>query len=215
MRRQAALIQQEQSASVATSMPLYKEGIRGGSSAEALEGELVKYLLKYGHLNFDLREGRTMVSCNVAEVIFDDLEADGLQFQNPLYNEILSTYRREWELLGSGVEVPAHHFVNHHDPEVSKLAVDLLASDDNYVASRIWTQKEIHVESEMEMLSAGVPRCMALYKSKVIERMVRELNDKLLDENLTEEQLSDILQRLSKLNVAKVQLAKKVDRLLL
>lgn len=215
MRRQAALIQQEQSASVATSMPLYKEGIRGGSSAEALEGELVKYLLKYGHLNFDLREGRTMVSCNVAEVIFDDLEADGLQFQNPLYNEILSTYRREWELLGSGVEVPAHHFVNHHDPEVSKLAVDLLASDDNYVASRIWTQKEIHVESEMEMLSAGVPRCMALYKSKVIERMVRELNEKLLDENLTEEQLSDILQRLSKLNVAKVQLAKKVDRLLL
>ncbi len=215
MRRQAALIQQEQSASVATSIPLYKEGIRGGSSAEALEGELVKYLLKYGHLNFDLREGRTMVSCNVAEVIFDDLEADGLQFQNPLYNEILSTYRREWELLGSGVEVPAHHFVNHHDPEVSKLAVDLLASDDNYVASRIWTQKEIHVESEMEMLSAGVPRCMALYKSKVIERMVRELNEKLLDENLTEEQLSDILQRLSKLNVAKVQLAKKVDRLLL
>ena len=215
MRRQAAQIQQEQSAAAATTLPLYKEGIRGGSSAEALEGELVKYLLKYGHQNFDLKEGRTMVSCNVAEVIFADLDADNLQFQNPLYNEILSTYRREWELAGCGVEIPTRHFVNHHDPEVCKLAVDLLSSDDNYVASRIWTQKEIHVESEMEMLSAGVPRCMALYKSKVIERMVRELNEKLLDENLGEEQLADILQRLSMLNVAKVQLAKKVDRLLL
>lgn len=215
MRRQAAQIQQEQNAATATALPIYKEGIRGGSSAEALEGELAKYLLKYGHLNFDLQEGRTMVSCNVAEVIFADLDADNLQFQNPCYNEILSTYRREWEIAGCGVEIPTRHFVNHHDPEVCKVAVDLLSSDDNYVASRIWSQKEIHVESEMEMLSAGVPRCMALYKSKVIERMVRELNEKLHDENLSEEQLADILQRLSRLNTAKVQLARKVDRLLL
>lgn len=215
MRRQAAQIREEQHAATATNLPLYKEGIRGGSSAEALEGELVKYLLKYGHQNFDLKEGRAMISCNVAEVIFADLDADNLQFQNPYYNEILRTYRAEWERQGSGVEIPTRHFVNHHDPEVCKVAVDVLSSDDNYVPSQIWTQKEIHVESEMEMLSAGVPRCMALYKSKVIERMVKELNDKLHDETLTEEQLTDILQRLSMLNSAKVQLAKKVDRLLL
>lgn len=215
MRRQAAQIREEQHAATATNLPLYKEGIRGGSSAEALEGELVKYLLKYGHQNFDLKEGRAMISCNVAEVIFADLDADNLQFQNPYYNEILRTYRAEWERQGSGVEIPTRHFVNHHDPEVCKVAVDVLSSDDNYVPSQIWTQKEIHVESEMEMLSAGVPRCMALYKSKVIERMVKELNEKLHDETLTEEQLADILQRLSMLNSAKVQLAKKVDRLLL
>lgn len=215
MRRQAAQIREEQHAATATNLPLYKEGIRGGSSAEALEGELVKYLLKYGHQNFDLKEGRAMISCNVAEVIFADLDADNLQFQNPYYNEILRTYRAEWERQGSGVEIPTRHFVNHHDPEVCKVAVDVLSSDDNYVPSQIWTQKEIHVESEMEMLSAGVPRCMALYKSKVIERMVKELNEKLHDETLTEEQLTDILQRLSMLNSAKVQLAKKVDRLLL
>lgn len=215
MRRQAAQIREEQHAATATNLPLYKEGIRGGSSAEALEGELVKYLLKYGHQNFDLKEGRAMISCNVAEVIFADLDADNLQFQNPYYNEILRTYRGEWERQGSGVEIPTRHFVNHHDPEVCKVAVDVLSSDDNYVPSQIWTQKEIHVESEMEMLSAGVPRCMALYKSKVIERMVKELNEKLHDETLTEEQLTDILQRLSMLNSAKVQLAKKVDRLLL
>ena len=215
MRRQAAQIREEQHAATATNLPLYKEGIRGGSSAEALEGELVKYLLKYGHQNFDLKEGRAMISCNVAEVIFADLDADNLQFQNPYYNEILRTYRTEWERQGSGVEIPTRHFVNHHDPEVCKVAVDVLSSDDNYVPSQIWTQKEIHVESEMEMLSAGVPRCMALYKSKVIERMVKELNEKLHDETLDEEQLTDILQRLSMLNSAKVQLAKKVDRLLL
>ncbi len=214
MRRQAARIQQEQSV-VTPNIPLYKEGIRGGSSAEALEGELVKYLLKFGHCNFDLKEGRTMVSCNVAEVIFADLDADNLQFQNPLYNEILQTYRREWELSGSGVEIPTRHFVNHLNPEVCKAAVDILSSDDNYVASEIWRLKEIHVESDMELLAAGVPRCMALYKSKVIERLVKELNDQLHNENLSDEQTSEILQRLSLLNSARVQLARKVDRLLL
>ena len=215
MRRQAARIREEQNAATATTLPQYKEGVRGGSSAEALEGELVKYLLKFGHRNFDLKEGRTMVSCNVAEVIFADLDADNLQFQNPCYNEILCTYRTEWERLGCGVEVPTRHFVNHHDPEVCKVAVDVLSSDDNYVPSQIWTRKEIHVESEMEMLSAGVPRCMALYKSKVIERMVKELNEQLHNDSLSEEQVFDILQRLSMLNAAKVQLAKRVDRLLL
>lgn len=214
MRRQAARIQQEQSA-VSPNIPLYQQGVRGGSSAEALEGELVKYLLKFGHCNFDLKEGRTMVSCNVAEVIFADLDADNLQFQNPLYNEILQTYRREWELVGSGVEIPTRHFVNHLNPEVCKVAVDVLSSDDNYVASEIWRLKEIHVESDMELLAAGVPRCMALYKSKVIERLVKELNDQLHNEELTDEQTSEILQRLSLLNSARVQLARKVDRLLL
>ncbi len=214
MRRQAAQIRQEQ-ALQQPSVPLYKEGIRGGSSTEALEGELVKYLLKYGHQHFDLKEGRTMVSCNVAEVIFADLDADNLQFQNPIYNEILKTYRAEWERLGSGVEVPTRYFVNHLDPEVCKEAVNILSSDDNYVPSEIWSRKEIHVESEMEMLSAGVPRSMALYKSKVVERLVLELNEQLHREDLSEEETADILQRLSRLNSVKVALAKKVDRLIL
>lgn len=214
MRRQAARLREEQRAAT-PAVPLYKEGIRGGSSAEALEGELVKYLLKFGHCNFDLKEGRNMVSCNVAEVIFADLDADGLQFQNPVYNEILKTYRTEWERLGRGVEVPARFFVNHPNPEVCKTAVDVLSSDDNYVPSQIWSRKEIHVESEAEMLSAGVPRAVALYKSKVIARFVQELDERLRDENLPEEEQIDILQKLSKLNSAKVLLARKLDRLIL
>ena len=50
--------------------------VQAGSSVEALERELVKYLLKYGHCSFDFKEGRTMVACNVAEVIFMELDSD-------------------------------------------------------------------------------------------------------------------------------------------
>ena len=146
--------------------------VEAGSSTEALERELVKYLLKYGHCSFEFKEGRTMVACNVAEVIFLELDSDGLTFRNPLYNSILATYREQWKILGTGVEVPAHFFLNHPDPEVCNASVDILTSDDNYVASQLWRRKDIHVESDAEMLAVGVPKAVTLYKSKVIESYI-------------------------------------------
>ena len=125
----------------------YVQRVEAGSSTEALERELVKYLLKYGHCSFDFKEGRNMVPCNVAEVIFAELDADNLSFRNPLYNQILATYREHWQELGTGVEVPVHYFLNHPDPEVCNASVDILTSDDNYVASELWKRKEVHVES--------------------------------------------------------------------
>ena len=189
--------------------------VEAGSSTEALERELVKYLLKYGHCSFEFKEGRTMVACNVAEVIFLELDSDGLTFCNPLYNSILATYREQWKILGTGVEVPAHFFLNHPDPEVCNASVDILTSDDNYVASQLWRRKDIHVESDAEMLAVGVPKAVTLYKSKVIERMSRELREKLQDENLTDDEMQDIMQRLSNLNRGKVSIARKLHRLIL
>ena len=71
LRRQAAARQRE---TVQPQRPEaeYAQKVEAGSSFEALEREIVKYLLKYGHCSFDFKEGRTMVSCNVAEVIFSD-----------------------------------------------------------------------------------------------------------------------------------------------
>ena len=56
---------------------------------------------------------------------------------------------------------------------------------------------------------------VTLYKSKVIERMSRELREKLQDENLTDDEMQDIMQRLSNLNRGKVSIARKLHRLIL
>ena len=156
-----------------------------------------------------------MVPCNVAEVIFNDLDSDQLVFEDRLCNELLTTYRTQWQELGTGVEVPAHWFLNHPDPEVCNLAVDLLTSDDNYVPSTIWKRKEIHVETDEEMLATGVPKAVTLYKSKVLEKMIGEQKARLADESLDDEQLRQIMQRLSALNRAKVSMAHKLQRLIL
>ena len=189
--------------------------VEAGSSFETLEREIVKYLLKYGHCSFDFKEGRTMVACNVAEVVFDELGRDNIVFRNPVYAKIMETYRGQWERLGTGTEVPAHCFLNHIDPEVCNASVDILTSDDNYVPSQLWRRKEIHVESDAEMLAVGVPKAVTLYKSKVVEEMIKELQAKLGDESLPEEEQVALLQRLSGLNKVKVSIARRLQRLIL
>lgn len=214
VRRQSARIRQEQAAAEAGQVAVTRP-VAGGSSSEALERELVRYLLKYGHRSFDFKEGRSIVAYNVAEVIFGELEADGLEFRNRVFNEILRLYRAQWSVSGPGVEVPVHLFINHTDAEVCNAAVDILTSEDNYVPSELWRQKEVHVESDAEMLAVGVPKAVTLYKSKVIERLSQELHERLKDENLPDEEQAEIMQRLSQLNRGKVSIARKLHRLIL
>ena len=211
LRRQAAQRQRE----AAQPEVEYVRKVEAGSGFEALEREIVKYLLKYGHCSFDFKEGRTMVACNVAEVVFDELGRDNIVFRNPVYAKIMETYRGQWERLGTGTEVPAHCFLNHIDPEVCNASVDILTSDDNYVPSQLWRRKEIHVESDAEMLAVGVPKAVTLYKSKVVEEMIKELQAKLGDESLPEEEQVALLQRLSGLNKVKVSIARRLQRLIL
>ncbi len=193
----------------------FVQRVEVGSSTGALERELCKYLLKYGHCSFDFKEGRNMVACNVAEVIFDELADGDLTFRNPQYDKIRAAYLEQWQQTGVGAEVPAHVFLNHVDPEVCNVSVDLLTSDDNYVPSELWRRKEVHVESDAEMLAVGVPKAVALYKTKVIEGLIRECQERLSDENLTEDEECEITQRLATLNRAKVTMAKKLQRLIL
>jgi len=193
----------------------YTKQVEAGSSTEALERELCKYLLKYGHCSFDFKEGRNMVACNVAEVIFDELADGDLTFRNPQYDKIRAAYFEQWQQSGVGVEVPVHLFLNHIDPEVCNVSVDLLTSDDNYIPSDLWRRKDVHIESDAELLAVGVPKAVALYKTKVIEGLIKECQGRLTDENLSEEEECEVTQRLSALNRAKVTMAKKLQRLIL
>ena len=213
VRRQQAERRREEAAAGIPSNALGQLAI--GSSTDTLERELTKYLLKYGHRSFEYREGRDYISMNVAAEIFRDLDADSIRFENRVYNEIMTLYRTLWQQTGEGVEIEARHFINHTDPEVSNVAVDILTSDDNNVLSAIWKEKEVHTESEEEILAAGVPRALTLYKSKIIERLYREQEALLSNPELTDGEQDEIMRRLSHLNSVRVILSNKVNRLIM
>ena len=213
MRRQTARIREEQTAAEATNTPVINTKVEAGSSVEALERELVKFLVKYGHRSFEFREAKTQVECNVAEVIFNELDADKLQFEDARYHKLLDAYRAQWRERGVGVEVPMQYFINHTDPEVINIAIELSTDGDNYVPSELWRRKEVHIESEEELLAAGVPKTVTLYKSKVIERLINEQQARLTAD-ISEEEETQILQQIARLNQVKAALAKKVNRLI-
>ena len=152
-----------------------------------------------------------MVACNVAEVIFSELSDDNIAFRNPVYNKIMAAYREQWAQLGTGVEVPAHVFLNHIDPEVCNMSVDILTADDNYVLSELWRRKEIHLETDAEMLAVGVPKAVTLYKLKVVEALIKELQAKL-DDELPDDEQKDIMQRLAAYNQVTKTIANKIGR---
>lgn len=189
--------------------------VAAGSSSDALERELLKYLLKFGHCSFDFKEGRKLVSFNIAEVIFVELADSDIHFREAVYEKIRATYEAQWRQSGVGVEVPAHLFLNHPDPNVCNTSVDILTSDDNYVMSDMWRRKDVHVVSDAEMLAVGVPKTVTLYKSKVVEALIRQQQALLADESLGEEEIAATMKRLDALNKERVKLAKKLQRLII
>ena len=212
VRRQSAQIREEQRE--AAPETLVNVQIEAGSSMATLERELVKFLIRFGHLNFEVKEGKNMVECNVAEVIFGELDADQLHFENPVYDKILDTYRAEWTARGVGEQVPMQCLINHIDPAVIDASIEISTEGENYVMSELWKRKDVHVESDVEMLAAGVPKTITIYKSKVIDRLIRE-QQQLLANAQSEDEQSKIALTISHLNQVKVKLAQKTQRLIL
>ena len=215
IRREQAKIRREQQMATNADATALQRPLSAGSSEDALEREIIKYLLKAGHKNFEVKEHYNVISINIADEIFRNLDEDNIVFSNRVYNILLSTYREHWQELGVGVEVGAQYFVNHPDPEVCNAAVDILTSDDNYVPSNIWQRKDVHVESEEEILSAGVPKAIMLYRSKVVERMIKVQLERLKDKSLSEQEEAECIKQLDVLNKVKAALAKESQRLIL
>jgi DNA primase len=186
-----------------------------GSSPLALETELMQYLLKSGHKYFHLREGREVVDVNVAQEIIENLEGDNISLENKVYNDIFDIYRKCWHEQGVGVEVPVRLFINHEDTDISNMAVDILTSEDNYVVSQIWSKKEVHVESEEELLAVGVNKAIMLYRSKVIDKMIEDYCHKLDSDELSEEVRDEYLKQVSRLNRIKTKIAKQSKRIVM
>ena len=183
-----------------------------GSSVEALERELSKYLIKYGHCDFDFKDEREIVQLNVATTILDDLNINELEFRTPVYHNILQTYRTLFNEEDPSAEIPQYHFINHPDPEVCKAAVDLYTSEENYVASKIWEMHDMNVESEQERLSIAVPRAVILYKAAVIKSIITNLTEEMKRPDIDEDTQMELLHKISILNDERRKISDQLER---
>ena len=181
------------------------------ASTQTLEREILYYLLKFGDHNYEIMESGTVIELNVAQEIIRQFDNDGLNFFDPVYNKILELYRAA---LAQGRFPNQSEIVNHPDPKVCSIAVDILTMDDNYTESAIWSQKEMRSLSESEMLSTGIPKLFWLYKSKTVMNRIAELNAALAN-NPTEDEMVKIVLELTEMNRLKVTLSNHLGRLII
>lgn len=186
---------------------------KAGSSMTELEREITGYLIKYGHLTLDYREGRATTSFNVAETIFSELEGDGVLFQDARYRALMECYKLHSAELGVGVKVPEHYFIEIDNPDASSAAVDILTEGDNHKQSSIWKEHDICTESEEDRLGKIIPKAIILYKSKAIEAIIANLGERLAGLGDDDEaEVARILEAIAALNAERNKYAHKTAR---
>ena len=182
-----------------------------GSSLDTIERELIYYLIVHGTKDYEFREGRNLIPMNVAETILDEIAMDDMHFHNEVYEKIYQLYSNAHK-EGRALD-PLELTMNNDDIEVCNAATDLLFIDDQYSESEIWEKKEVHSATESEVLGKGVPKAVQLFKTKFVTGMIAQLQARLDDANISEEEELEIAMEMVRLNRLRTMLAKKTNRL--
>ncbi|HDP75083.1 MAG TPA: DNA primase [Bacteroidales bacterium] len=191
-------------------IPAFVQGI----NCEEQEKEIVRFLLNSGNqalFSQQVEESHELITITAAQYIIDEILNDDLEFQNLVYKKIFDEYVR---LLETNVEVDNRFFINHSDPEISQMAVDLLT--EKYVLSRIWEKHKAEVTEGADFLQTAIPKAIMVYKSKVLKLAISKLTDELskLKPNQVEE-TNQVLLRLRELYSLINKMSKDLNRVIL
>jgi DNA primase len=176
------------------------------------EENLSRLLLKYGHMDFEIkRKNQEPIEVNVAAYIIDQMELDNLQFENQIYHAIYQEFEKSLE---TEIFQPHSYFINHENSEVARFSVDQLM--DKYDLSPNWMEaKNIYVKSEeRDHLSMSVQNSIFSYKLSVLERDIQELSQVLKDTK-DDEELEKTLLTISKKESQKKFLSDELGRIVL
>ncbi|KAA6339270.1 DNA primase [termite gut metagenome] len=152
-------------------------------------------------------EAGEKVPVNVTEYIVNDLKQDELHFHNPLHRRILA------EAASGQVRIPGfvaeRYFITHSDPEVSKLATDLV--NDKYQLSKYHfkTHKPLLDEERLHEL---VPMLMGNFKDAIVKEELKHIMHTLQDPETAHdsEKYNTVMQRYKELKKIQSFMAKRL-----
>lgn len=168
---------------------------------EVLEGEVIKYLVKYGGENFMFEdENFTEVEMPVAETILGELDSLEIVFANPLYVKIL-------QMCESGI-IKRDEMINSPEADVATFVTDLEFSEQLYNESRYWERSEKVFSTEKQRLGVAIPKSLSLLFERLAEQKIKLLIGTIQGENDT-----DIMLEINRLNELRKQIRERWDRI--
>ena len=189
-----------------------------GSAREELERELITYLLRYGCQEVQFKADDENYTTTVAGAIIEDLQTDGIEMNNPVFNAIYQEYRKVYieNPAHTAEDFPMNRFTDYPDSQVCNTVVDILMPQDDLKISKFWSKHDLYIHTEEDSLGSAVPRAITLYKTKIIEQMIVGLSQELsgLDEPWNG-RAEEIMTQMNRLNELRKQICSKYSRIIL
>ena len=141
------------------------------------EREILRLMLNYADVVLYEIEGEKrgeVIPVTVAAFFLQEMESDGLIPENELYASMFIEFQSVW---GTPEFRASQYFVNHPDPKISQMAVDMLST--HYQISKIHEKAGAYVRSEEQLLKEIVPETLGSYRSKKVKRMIREIDEQI------------------------------------
>jgi len=181
---------------------------------ELYERMLAQIIVRYGEHIMSLvdNEQNEKVDISVIEYISKALSIDDLQLHHPIYRQILQEAERHKDDIDFKAE---HFFINHSNPDISKMAVNLVSN--RYQLSKYHFKNQTVVKDE-ERLVDLVPTLVTNFKYAVVSSSLKNLMRKLQDPIIAkdEQQCTAIMKQYSELIEVQKEMAKELgDRVVL
>lgn len=176
-------------------------------TSEPHEKEILRLLLNYADkiIQFEQMsdEGAIeMVDTTVGNYITQDILADEITFNNPLYQLVFDEIA---ELVAQHkYEGITQYFIHHTDEEVSKFCIDMVTQ--KYEVSENWTkQYNIVINTEESQMTKTVFDVLYNFKRSKIELMLEQRRDQLKDAE--EEAVNELLTEINEFQLIKKSLS--------
>lgn len=143
------------------------------------ERELLRMMMQYGNVLVEVEAEDTdnvqqSFQLTVCEFVIFEMWRDDLQFLNPVYQMVLEEFHHELE---KG-EIPnLHTFVNHTNPAIAQVAIDIAAFSET--ASPGWEKFGVAVPSEIYAIKKGIEHQLFSMKEKRLAIILKDAKELL------------------------------------
>ena len=185
------------------------------SPYEAYEVALLRYIVRYGErilFQYTDEETNEDVVIRVSEYIRSELERDDLTFYTPLFKSMMDEAA---DCCRSEGFIANRYFLAHPDPNVSRLAANLIS--EKYQLSKYHT-KYRELEQEEDKLDQLVIRELYAFKDAYVLSQIKEIQAQIksMQNNEDMDQVFELMKKLTRLNEIKNILSKELgERIIL
>lgn len=182
------------------------------------EFDLMRILVLYGALEIEIEQfsengEKETIKTSVSELICHELNEDELLFEYPLFNKI---HQIIVDALTENSLLKTTYFQRLDDIEVIQFITEIEMNEHELSVNWI-TKFKIHTNTEKDKLKQAVMGSIYTFKNSKIENRIKAIRLKLesLGNDITSEQLDDLLSEQVLLEQVKILISNKLGRVIL